>query len=86
MQQFDINSEFTCLICPKRMRKHSSVDITIRNINKQFPNYIESFANDSMAPYGANLGRDEPHSYSHNYDIDEHCRITDVETKTTRIE
>ncbi|CAF1550115.1 unnamed protein product, partial [Rotaria sordida] len=30
MQEFDINSECTCVACPKRIRKHSSVDITLR--------------------------------------------------------
>ena len=30
MQEFDVSSECTCNVCPKRIRKHSSVDITLR--------------------------------------------------------
>ncbi|CAF1376818.1 unnamed protein product [Rotaria sordida] len=86
MQEFDINSECKCIACPKRIRKHLSVDITLRKINNQFPNYIESFTNDSIVSCGANLGPDEPHNYSDDYIIDDHCPVIDVTTNTTNIE
>ncbi|CAF4095238.1 unnamed protein product [Rotaria sordida] len=42
MQEFDINSECTCVACPKRIRKHSSADITLRDKawNLDFNNFM----------------------------------------------
>ncbi|CAF4610052.1 unnamed protein product, partial [Rotaria sp. Silwood2] len=86
MQEFDIRSACRCTVCPKRKRKNSSFDITLRKINNKYPNYIEFFAKESMVLYGESLGSDEPENYPDDYMCDDKFPVTNVETKTCDID
>ncbi|CAM4846542.1 unnamed protein product [Rotaria magnacalcarata] len=85
MQEFDIKSECICTACPKRVRKYSSVDITLQKIDNKYPNYIDSFENDSVGTCGTNLGPDEPQNYPEEYSVDEKYPVTDIKTNNTQI-
>ncbi|CAF1401681.1 unnamed protein product [Rotaria magnacalcarata] len=57
----------------------------IRKIDNKYPNYIDSFENDSMGTCGTNLGPDEPQNYPEEYSVDEKYPVTDIKTNNTQI-
>ncbi|CAF4523886.1 unnamed protein product [Rotaria socialis] len=86
MQIFEIISECSCIACPQRIRKNSSVDITLRKIDGKFPHYIDSFINDYYSICGNNIGSTEPSNYPAEYIVDNHFPVIDLSTNKKRTE
>ncbi|CAF4850041.1 unnamed protein product [Rotaria socialis] len=86
MQIFEIISECSCIACPQRIRKNSSVDITLRKIDGKFPNYMDSFINDYYSICGSNIGSTEPSNYPAEYIVDNHFPVIDLSTNKKRTE
>jgi hypothetical protein len=57
-----------------------------RKINGRYPDYLPSFAYETISACGENLGREEPENYPAQYWCDDKFPVKDVETKITHIE
>ncbi|CAF1538415.1 unnamed protein product, partial [Didymodactylos carnosus] len=86
MQTFPIQSKCTCTACPKPLREHTSMEISLTKVNKKFLHFIPALVADREPPCGVNLGSVEPMDYPATYMVDERYPVIDQETNETRLE
>ncbi|CAF1344431.1 unnamed protein product [Adineta ricciae] len=86
MQTFPIKSQCSCNVCPKRIREHTNVDISLMKTNGKFLNFLPSFATTREHPCRADLGSVKPRKYPEKYSIDEKFPVVDIATNITHIQ
>ncbi|CAF1314555.1 unnamed protein product [Adineta ricciae] len=71
MQTFPVTSKCSCTVCPKRIREHISMDISL--VTREHP-------------CRADLGHIKPRKYPAKYSVDDKFPVVDLETNVTRTE